>query len=889
MALPARTTRPWYSRIWTALRPPTALAAAQPRPRNGLLGWDGIPKRGGVIDHDHNPALQNGAWRGDSSTMGEGKRMYYEDAEFRAATNACIYPHMVNPWHMKPSDPDDPDARMVAGAAEDMFIKGQDWRKNQWDRFLCLRDGVRMQEIEVSYDSEFTAHAWTHEGDRVKRWVKQPTGRQGLYKIRLHPRLPHTVEEWRSNPDGTFGGILQTYRDDDTGSYDQAVIPAEKLLRWTCGEEGQNWEGDPVGRPAWSLCNLRRTMINDFGVMLYRFAYGSPGFEEIEANLDLDDEAMSRLDTIAREYAADPHQFIRTPYGVRFTIHEADLKNGGFFWQLYDGLGREIHRLFGTTHVFSGEGYGSRSEHDSKFDVHLLNLAHFGQLISDPFQPLLADWCEWNGWARRLAPTLEHDDLQTKSPKELAEFMKTAGDAGFLTGQTDDEVMLRKAGSLPDLTEDAIEGDGGGIAPAVDGAVQDTAYNGAQVSSAREIIADAAAGLIPKATARAMLVQFFRMSDDEADAILADIEVKPPDDTTPPGSPPNDRPGNTAPTDGPSEAGLSSCDCGSALADSLATNRLWKPHPGHDAACRHASQFGPVHALAEEFFDGASSRNGRERRIQSAAKGAGPIVERIAAKYAERLDGKTIGEAAKVKIKDGDLMELRRYLARQYKATARLGQDEVKREVKEQRDDPDFPGRLREAMAAAQGDDAFAFATIGDKAGKKGAAQEQWEQLDFDDYLSGVSRTTADAIAQAVQVSARNSVQGAAVQGGASAADIVGNVALDLTPRKLAWWIQPDVQGVYAKGRMVELARQSVPWGVYTNSPELSSEVCAECIDRAGDGDNPFEMSNAAMVGKFEAPNPDCLGGQNCWCVVIGLMQAPEDREQMRSDAVGEV
>ena len=765
--------------------------------------------------------------------------MYREDPEYRAALNATIYPHLVNPWHMKPADPDDPTARMVAGAAEEMLIGADDWLKLQWDRFLCIRDGVRLQEKEVFFDPGFTAFEWKLEGDQVKRWVKQPTGRTGLYRVRFHPRLPHTIQEWKTNPDGTFGGILQDWRDDDTGKHDSPKIPAANLVRWTFGEEGTNWEGDPTGRPAWAICNLRRTMINDFGVMLYRFAYGTPGFEEIEANLDLDDEAYSRLDTIAREYATSPHQFIRTPFGVKFTIHEADLKNGAFFWKLYDGLGREVHRLFGTQYIFSGEGYGSRSEHDSKFDVSLLNAAVHGQTIAGPLQPLLADWTEWNGWPRRLAPTLEHYDLQSKSPAELITMMKEARDGGFLTKQSDDEIMVRQAAHLPNLTEDAL---------------------------------DAAEKQSQKAEGS--------------------------DDTTPPGSSPKDTPGETqGPEDGPSEAGLSSsCSCGeTGLAADMGVQRVWRPHPGHQAAIAHAAQFGPLCALAEEYFDGASSRSGRERRIQTAASGLVPIVERLASKLGEQLAGKTIGEAAKVKIKDADLVELRRFLVRQYRAAARLGQDEVKREIREQKDDPGLAAKLADAVAAeneANGATPSAFATIGDKAGKKGRPQTQWEQLDFDDYLSGASRTTADAVAQRVQTVARNTVQGAAVRGGATVQEVASAVAVDLTPKKLAGFVQPDVQGVYATGRLVQMAREEVPWGVYTNSPELSSQVCEACLERAADPDNPFQMSRADLVEKFETPNPDCYGalsgnGNPCWCVVIGLSQLPEGREDLIRDAQG--
>lgn len=901
--------------------PPVSQALAEtPKPVNGtkprrlgVLGWDGIPRRSGIIDADHNPALQRGGWRGDSSVMGEGKRMWLEDGEIRSSISSLLNPHLVNPWHMKPADSADPIARMIAGAAEDMIIRAPTWRKNLWDALLCVRDGVRLQEKEVYFDPAATAYAWAQEGGKVKRWVRQATGRQGLYQVRLHPRLPHTVQEWKTNPDGSFGGILQTWRDDDTGTYDQALIEEHRLLRWTHGEEGNNWEGDAIIRPAWGPCNLRRDMLNDFGVMVYRYAYGTPGFEEVEPDLDLDDEALGRLDVIAREYAADPHQFIRTPYGVKFTIHEAEMRPGEFFWKLYDGMGRAIHRLTGTMHTFSGEGYGSRSEFEAKFDAMLLNVANLGQMFAGPMNEMLADWTDLNGWDRRLAPTLEHDDLQTKSPTELAKMIKTAREAKLLTEQPDDEVMFRQAGSLPDLieTDEDLDDD-----PVVDddtddqaeepaAPAQDSALNGAQVTAAVQIVEKVATGMLPKTTAHAMLREFFNLTDAQATAILADVEEpeeEPVEEVvTDPDLPPSDdddEVGDEPPADDDDDddqAALTHHHDEVAATTALAqlTGRAHRPHPGREAALRHAAQFGPLHALAEGYFSANGNRVSREERIVATAEGLGPIVRRIAEGYAERVAGKTIGEAAKEKVRPTDLVELRRFLGRQYRAELRGAREAVKGEVRAQKEDPDFVSKLADALEAvrAEGADPMAFATIGDKAG--GGTGAQWEQLDIEDYIAGQVKTTADALGQDVERIARNTVQSQAAQGGATAQQVITGVQQALPLSKIIARVQPDIQGAHSTGRRLQLAVSKVPWSVYTNTPELSSEVCEVCIDVAASPDNPYK-TGSAVEANFPTPNPDCLGnlagdGNRCWCVTIGLMREPDDADEIRDLARGDV
>jgi hypothetical protein len=90
-------------------------------------------------------------------------------------------------------------------------------------------------------------------------------------------------------------------------------------------------------------------------------------------------------------------------------------------------------------------------------------------------------------------------------------------------------------------------------APAADAAAADeplaaTALNGAQVTSALEIVQQVAAGQLPRESAVVMLVEFFQLSADSADRVLGSVgrgfvpsslPESPPDETPPP-PPPDD-------------------------------------------------------------------------------------------------------------------------------------------------------------------------------------------------------------------------------------------------------------------------------------------------------------------------------------------------------------
>jgi hypothetical protein len=798
----------------------TALAESKGSTRtHKATGWAGTERQGGVIYDEHKQSLKYGAWRGDGTTIGVGKRLWREDGEFRAATNALIMPHMVNGWHMEEADPDDPDARMLAHAAQKMMIDDPRWRYLQWDRFLCVRDGVRLQEKQVSFDPDFFAPDWTQDETLAgSPWVKGNGGRTGWYVVELFPRLPHTVEEWITNPDGSFGGIKQIGRFDDSGNAGQRIqIDAEDLLRWTYAEEGTNWNGDPTGRAAWGMTQLRKDIVTYLGIGASRWAVGTPVVKETQPDT-LDDEDWDELQVIAEQYSVHQTQFLEVPYGADMTILEAEMKTGDLLWSLYDGLGRAMHRLFGTMHIYSGEGYGSRSEFEAKFDSYLLNIQDLGMLVVAPINELLADWTEWNGFARDMAPKLTHDDLKTKTGLELAEMVKAAKDAGLYTRQIDDEVRWREVAMLPALTMDALE----------------------------------------EKTERTP--DFTPTDAEPGDADLDDDEEDDPD-------------------------ALSTCDCGHhALADDIARHRVFRPHPGRAAAMAHAAALGPLHALAEETFDAGSSRSSREARMMTMADGIGPFVEEITEKIAGELEGQTIGKAAGVKLKDADLVPMRQYIARQLKLTQRNAADEVKREQREQREDPSIAKRFADAIEQVQEqrNDPTAFATIASRAGIE--ATNDLEQLDFDDYIRGAAKAAADNIATKIQSAARAAVQTAAAAGGATMDAIRAAVAVAVTPQVLLGEIQAPVQGTYSIGRETQLKREDVALILYTNTPELSSQVCDVCLDTAASPDNPYPANDTALDAVFQTPNPGCLGalagrGNPCWCARIGITGAasPED------------
>jgi len=81
---------------------------------------------------------------------------------------------------------------------------------------------------------------------------------------------------------------------------------------------------------------------------------------------------------------------------------------------------------------------------------------------------------------------------------------------------------------LPGTTEgETMTDDERQAAAAVDDVVPEQALNGAQVKEAKQIVLDVIAGILPKETAKSMLVTFFNMTPEAAESILAKVTVNP--------------------------------------------------------------------------------------------------------------------------------------------------------------------------------------------------------------------------------------------------------------------------------------------------------------------------------------------------------------------------
>jgi len=882
--------------------------AASGRSSNGK-GWDGVPRSGGKLDWEHNPDLKDAAWTGDSQTVGVGLKMCREDPEAKRIVKEYVSPLLSAPWDMEPSDPDDPIALKVAGYCEDVLL-GPGWQDRLRDHILMIRDGFRLSEYWFEWRPDMVVREYEKPTDEetgieARQWRRTITGTAGAFVPVIEPRLPNSVEEWIWDADGNLKEVLQTTVDNDSGRMNQPHIPVEDLLIFTNEREGGNVAGEALLRPCYGYYQLRRDLVIDFGIGSQRWGVGTPVVKETVPNT-LTTADWNRLETVAREYGIDANQYLLSIYGSEFSILEAEMKTGDVLVKFFDLAGREMHRAAGTEHVYSGEGYGAKSHIETKTATFLQNAQHIGLQIAEVYTAsLLPKLLTANGWDLKYLPRMVCGELSEPDAKATAEAYGIGVAGKLITPQLEDEERYRADHGWPALSPDALQkrlSSGAVVGLGGDEPAQNTALNGAQVASAKGIVADVVAGVLSEEMALAMLMNFFGLSEDVAQSMLAGVDkLKAPKTDTPP--PPTDESDDD--DDPPAPDGLSmhrtDCACGQhALA------RPFQAIP-HEVAIQHAEALGPFAALAEKHFGADASRSARQDALGRTVRGVEGLIQDIATDYATALDGKTLREAATIKAPGR--ARLKAYLRRQLTGVDEMARSEVTNEAKRQKRDPEYAAEFVEAfavmgqrgelvagdmgfdsMAEAVAEDPFGFArafgpgtsialaTIGQKAkGKKGRPTNRIDQLDFNDYLDGVAGTSAWDINNEIERLGHAAVQDG--KGAATAKDIKSSIAAGWPTSKVTAQVQPDVNGVYATGRALQQRVEGMEWGWYTTTPELSSQVCEVCEDTEARADNGFRIGGT-LEDTFPVPNPGCLGNQGgsnrCWCVILGMLAPPE-------------
>lgn len=177
--------------------------------------------------------------------------------------------------------------------------------------------------------------------------------------------------------------------------------------------------------------------------------------------------------------------------------------------------------------------HGSFAMADAKTDTFALAVKAILDIVDEQWNTnIIPELIELNGIDPALTPWLAHGDMEKVDSQTFSSSLATLINAGAIVTDDGIEDKAREVIGAPPREKTAMMAPASITQTANEDAQQTaepenvaaTAFNGAQVSSLKEILIAVAAGEVPKESARALIMIAFRTTAAEAEALIGPIQ-----------------------------------------------------------------------------------------------------------------------------------------------------------------------------------------------------------------------------------------------------------------------------------------------------------------------------------------------------------------------------
>lgn len=403
--------------------------------------------------------------------------------------------------------------------------------------------------------------------------VEHPSlpGGRGLGIIKLAERLPSSIHAngWLLDKKGRLEKVRQL---GPLGNeWKQVELPASKLELFTWGRRGDNFEGKSAFRSVYYPILIRRELARLIAVGQVRESAGIPVAMSEKDAADLSPQQLKSLQKFMANLVGHENANIVMPRGWKMEWIFAPTASRSNLIETFNALGLLILQQVGAQQLVLGTGStGSRSVGE----VHSAEARNIRNGVYSMLELVLNGVPNrpYTGWGRKLIdanwgrqvvyPRIKFaPQLPELPPKELFEAIESATRSRLITIRPSDENAARERIGMAAVDKEEDENDektdlepvpgddveknplgedpdqpAAGVpsetgAPAAAGAApgavaagavkaQDTALNGAQITSGQALVVAAAQKDLPTETVKWMLVELLRLPEESADKIL---------------------------------------------------------------------------------------------------------------------------------------------------------------------------------------------------------------------------------------------------------------------------------------------------------------------------------------------------------------------------------
>ena len=767
----------------------------------------------GLVDVDANVKLDPYTWRGYQSQVGLVDQMRQEDPVVKAITMAWELPILRSGWTINPAGDDRPALEQAEMVRANLF----EYLRGGFHAFIeqavsAVWRGFSLFEIVARFDRD-----------------------SGMMRLdQLSPMLPNTVEEWHRGEDGRWGVSQVSDVGDSSNVMSTSVgacLPADKLLHFVWDAVGDSPEGTSILRPCYAGWRTRRLYLKLEAAGYERGTTGIP-YCEVAPTARAGDSAI--VNEILRELRTGARAWASFPPGYTLKFADFPMK-GADIREARVAAGRDMARAALAPFLTAGDTVGSyslvRGQQDF-FTMALQGAAEMiGSVVSHGPNSLIQRLVGWNYDSSEGFPTLTPGAISAEDPADFVASIKTAVEAGALTSDRAIEEAVRTALGLPEMSEELETG-------------EEMEARVKSEDGPTEVVAPEPPKADPKVA---------EVTDDQADAIEDEAE---------------------------------------------AIKKLAERLPGRRAVNgRDLRDEEKVVRLEETLAPMQGIKQAMAQAVQDWRASMAP-------KYAARVA--RAGDLLQMRSVDvPDLGALGEVLRDELRRAYRAGQGSVREEVDRMESNPELVEAIRSGefettrdgidvespdvvtvlgqlaldlnpkrltgltyLASLTDDRTLLLAPAKKRKAKTKKSTAPGEsvadEIDPEDAVENIARTTALAAGDRAKAATVTSIQSASIGGVLEAAAIEAAVLdtlakLSVGPDLVA--AQRDTNTIFGLGRMQEARAEGAEEGI--RSAMLESSTCDVCLSKDG---ARFGMEE---LDEYATPDPDCLGGDQCNCIVI--------------------
>ncbi|MBZ5516774.1 MAG: DUF935 domain-containing protein [Acidobacteriia bacterium] len=408
------------------------------------VGLTGTPIFGGFLSDfgEYNSQLEGLA------AVRTYEKMRRSDAQVAATLLACELPIRAASWDVRPAS-DDPEDRAIAGFVRENLFGGLEYVSPSGVKTTqCWDDVLRNALLMLTFGAAAHEEIYAVDGAMVRL-------------ARLAPRLPLTFYRWITDSDGETLLALNQYGYRNA-SFESVAIPTDRLAVFTFNQEGSNFFGRSMLRPAYMHWYIKHQLYRIDAIAGERNGLGVPTIEQGPDSSREDRQAAAQW---VQQLAAHEKTGVSLPNGWKFSLKGVE----GNVRDLYNSIQHHNIEISRTALAFfmnlglGARAGGNRSLGESQADFFFLAVQatadHLARLLSVTSVKRLVDY-NWEGVGRY--PTVVVSNLRARRFDQVLDLLVRLAQTGVVAPYPELTQFITRELGLPQRQDAGFGSQGSG-------------------------------------------------------------------------------------------------------------------------------------------------------------------------------------------------------------------------------------------------------------------------------------------------------------------------------------------------------------------------------------------------------------------------------------------